>query len=269
MFNLSKYRISFVLALFTLVLGACGKKEAPVVDATIAPVRVAVNSEFLPTAKLLADRFTTSTAIGVEFTSGSDAELLGMIEEGADVDIYMASNSEYPRQLIAEGKALSDGASVYALGIPALYSRNWKLNWNARDFLVSGQFSTLALPTAENPYGAAAVSALKDAGVLESVTNKLVYTDNEAESLELVNTRAADAGFIVFSSISDREKRWAWVVPQELYPPIEQGAVILKKDDINQSSEIWMGYLGSDEARSIIRQSGYGLVENQATASSE
>ncbi len=266
--RLYEYIIVMALVLSIGLFSACGKKEPPVVDTTVSPVKIAVSSEFLPTAKLLAEQFTTETAIGVKFTSGTDAELSQMIMEGADVDVFMASDTEHPLELVEKGRASSEASFVYALGTAALYSREWKLNWNAVDYLQSGQFNTLSIPNSDNRYGEAGIAALNDTGVYDEVQGKLVHTENEAESLELVNTRAVNAGFIAFSSISDREKRWAWVVPQNLYDPIEQGAVIINKEPANQSAEIWMGYLGSDQARSIIRQSGYGILGADNTASS-
>ena len=268
MFNIGKYKILLLLIVSIAVFAACGKKEPPVVDTTVSPVRIAVSSEFMPTAKLLANQFTTQTAIGVELTSGTDAELAQMIVEGGDIDVFMSSDIEHPNKLIESDRALGEGAAVYAFGTAAFYSRDWKLNWNAREYLESGQFNTLSIPNPDNPYGAAGVAALEDVGVYETVQDKIVTTQNESESLELINTEAADAGFIAFSSISDREKRWAWVVPQSLYDPIEQGAVLINNDPLNESAKIWMGYLVSEQAQSIIRQSGYGVLAADDTVSS-
>lgn len=270
MFNQGKYKILLALIFSVTVIAACGKKEPPVVDTTVSPVRIAVNSDFLPTARLLAEQFTTKTAIGVEFTSGTDAELTQKIIDGADVDVFMASDTEHPNMLVEMGKASSEGGFVYAFGTAALYSRSWKVNWTAGKYLKSGQFSKLALPSPEdNRYGKAGLAAIEIFGVYEGVRDKLVYTDNEAQSLELVDTREADAGFIALSSISDREKRWAWVLPQSFYEPIEQGAVQINNEPLNRSANIWMGYLVSDEAQSIIRQSGYSILENEALSSTQ
>jgi molybdate transport system substrate-binding protein len=96
--------------------------------------------------------------------------------------------------------------------------------------------------------------------------------DNEQITLEQVKSRQIDAGFIAYSSLSDRSKRWAWVVPQKVYEPIEQGAVLITKDNINDSAKIWMGYLNSDSAKLIIQQSGYGIYgteQDTAVSSSD
>jgi len=58
------------------------------------------------------------------------------------------------------------------------------------------------------------------------------------------------------------------MVPKKLYDPIEQGAVLLTKDDSDQAAKIWMGYLISEGAQSIIQQSGYGVAGIDSEASS-
>lgn len=251
-------------------LSACAKKE-PVVDTQIEPVKIAVVSSFMSTAKLLANDFTIRTGIAVEFANGSDEELVGMILEGVDYDIYMASDVEHPQVLVEKRRAQGEGALIYAYGIPALYSKDWKVDWTGPEYLSSGQFTTLGVANPEdNRYGRAGIALLKNIDIYKNLENKIVYTDNEQVTLDQIKSRQIDAGFIAYSSLSDRSKRWAWIVPQKVYEPIEQGAVLIIKDNINDSAKIWMGYLNSDSAKSIIQQSGYGIygIEQETAVSS-
>ena len=270
-----KFRyVSLLIAviLIYVLLSACAKKE-PVVDRQIEPVKIAVVSSFMPTAKLLANDFTTHTGIAVEFANGSDEELVGMILEGVDYDIYMASDVKHPQALVEKRRAQGEGALIYAYGIPALYSKDWKVDWTAPEYLSSGQFTTLGVANPEdNRYGRAGIALLKSIDVYKNLENKIVYMDNEQITLEQIKSRQIDAGFIAYSSLSDRSKRWAWVVPQKVYEPIEQGAVLITKDNINDSAKIWMGYLNSDSAKLIIQQSGYGIYgigQDTAVSSSD
>jgi molybdate transport system substrate-binding protein len=269
MYDLRKTLILIVLMLLPSVLVACGNKNTPVVDTQIPAVKIAVVSNFAPTAKLLADDFTANTAIAVEFVSGTNQELVDMIIEGGDYDVFMASDTEHPKELIDSGKALSEGSAVYAFGIVALYSKTWKVNWNAAQYLHSGQFASLGVANPEdNRYGKAGIATLKNIEVYSNLENKLVYTNDEEETLARVNAKELDAGFIAYTSLSDADKRWAWIVPAKIYEPIEQGAVLINKDYVSDSSKIWMGYLSSDSAKSIIQQSGYGVLNNTTVSSS-
>jgi len=269
MANRMKLGIIFAFVLYAgLVLG-CGKKTAPLVDTQIDPVRIAAASEFAPTAELLGANFTANTGIAVEVIGASDLELVNMIREGGDFDVFMSSDTKYPMELIDEGLALDEGYAVYALGTVALYSKSWKVDWTGVKYLKSGQFANLAIANPEeNRYGKAAIETMEILEVYPGISGKLVYTSNESESLELVNTKKVDAGFIAYTSLSDRDKRWAWVVPAPLYEPIKQAAVLLSKDQVQEHSKLWMGYLRTDSAKSIIRQSGYSVIDNEAVSSS-
>lgn len=270
---IEKAKLRILIALFAVLITgvyACGGKDVPVVDPEVAAVKVAVNSSFKPTAKLLAVDFTTNTGIAVILTEGSDQELVDMIADGGDYDVFMASDVKHPEVLIEQGKAKGDSALVYAYGIAALYSKIWKVHWTAAEFLFSGEFNTLGVPNPkDNRYGQAGIAILKNIGVYDSVESKIVYTANEQETLDRILTKELDSGFVMYSSLSDRSKRWAWIVPQKVYDPIEQVAVLITRDDLNNSAKIWMGYLNTEGARSIIQQSGYGIVPDTAVTSAE
>jgi molybdate transport system substrate-binding protein len=269
MSNKTKFGIMFAFVLYAgLVLG-CTKKTVPLVDTEIDPVRIAVASEFAPTAELLREEFTTQSGIPVELTSGTSAELVNMIREGGDFDVFMSSDTKHPKELIDEGLALDEGYAVYALGMIALYSKSWKVNWTGVKYLKSGQFTKIAIANPEqNRYGSAAIETMEILEVYPGISSKLVYTSNESEALDFIDTKKADAGFIAYTSLSDRDKRWAWIVPAALHEPIEQGAVLLSKDQVQEHSKLWMGYLRTDSAKSIIRQSGYSVIDNEAVSSS-
>ncbi len=267
--NINKVLFLTIILCAGLVLG-CTKKSAPVVDTQIEPVKIAVSSSFMPTAELLANEFTANTGIAVDFTSGTEQELVNMIRKSGDFDVFMSSDTNHPQGLIDEGLAQEGGYYIYALGTLALYSKSWKVNWTGVKYLKSGQFSRLAIANPEGSrYGKAAIETMEALEVYPGISSKLVYTEDESESLELVETRQADAGFIAYTELSDREKRWAWVVPAPLHEPIKQAAVLLKKDPVQEHSKLWMGYLRTDPAKSIIRQSGYSVIENNAVSSSE
>ena len=48
-----------------------------------------------------------------------------------------------------------------------------------------------------------------------------------------------------------------WTVPQQLYSPIRQDAVLLKTGADNPAATAFMGFLKGPEARAIIEKYGY------------
>ena len=82
------------------------------------------------------------------------------------------------------------------------------------------------------PYGRAAVAAMKSANIYDRVKPKLVLGENVSQAAQFVQSGAADMGIIALSlavSAPMREKGRYWVVPADLYPLLEQGAVLLKR----------------------------------------
>lgn len=266
--NINKVLFLTILLCAGLVSG-CTKKSTPVVDTQIEPVRIAVSSSFMPTVELLANEFTANTGIAIDFTRGTDQELVDMIRKRGDFDVFMSSDTKHPQGLIDDGLALDESYSIYALGTVALYSKSWKVNWTGVKYLKSGQFNKIAIADPEeNRYGKAAIDTLEALEVYPGISSKLVYTEDQSEALELVKTKQADAGFVAYAELSDRDKRWAWVVPAPLHEPIKQAVVLLKKDQVQEHSKLWMGYLRNDSAKSIIRQSGYSVIDAAAVSTS-
>src|SRR5207244_5104816 len=82
------------------------------------------------------------------------------------------------------------------------------------------------------PYGRAAIAAMQHAKVLEEAKPKLVLGENVSQAAQFVQSGAADIGIIALSlavSAPMREKGRHWIVPADLYPLLEQGAVLLKR----------------------------------------
>ena len=69
-------------------------------------------------------------------------------------------------------------------------------------------------------------------------------------------------GFVALSQVMQDgkiAKGSAWIVPEALYPPIRQDAVLLNKGKDNSAAVAWLDYLKGDRARAIIQAFGYGL----------
>jgi len=59
-------------------------------------------------------------------------------------------------------------------------------------------------------------------------------------------------GFIALSQLTGNDSGSRWLVPQTLYTPILQDAVLLKKGASNEAATAFMTFLKGPEARAII-----------------
>ena len=122
------------------------------------------------------------------------------------------------------------------------YSRTrWDASWfGCRPVLPSTRQPRCAIPALKHvaianpqhaPYGRAAQAALRSLGVYQSVEPKLVLGENIAQTLQFVESGAADAGIVALSlalAPPVRARGRYWEIPLDAYPRMEQGGIILK-----------------------------------------
>ncbi|HRJ72558.1 MAG TPA: molybdate ABC transporter substrate-binding protein, partial [Terrimicrobiaceae bacterium] len=77
-----------------------------------------------------------------------------------------------------------------------------------------------------------------------------------------VETGNADAGIVALSLVLSpklkKKGRWV-VVPEKLYPPLEQGAVLTAKGADNPAARSYLEFLRSAAAREIFDRFGFRL----------
>src|SRR5207302_1572569 len=81
------------------------------------------------------------------------------------------------------------------------------------------------------PYGKAAVAALTSKGLYDKVEGKLVFGENVSQTAQFVESGNADIGVLALSHVvapAMQGKGRYFTVPAELYPPIDQGVVVVK-----------------------------------------
>jgi molybdate transport system substrate-binding protein len=66
-------------------------------------------------------------------------------------------------------------------------------------------------------------------------------------------------GFIALSQLQGVAEGSRWLVPQNLYVPILQDAVLLKKGENDEASKAFLQFLKGSAAQAIIEKFGYNL----------
>ncbi|MEQ9617572.1 MAG: molybdate ABC transporter substrate-binding protein [Deltaproteobacteria bacterium] len=250
--------------LSVLVFCSCAKNPTVEVDGICETgLRVAVADVFTGAAVKLAEDFSRRTGNRVCITTGASGELVEKIRLGFEYEVFMSDDTEHPELLVSEGRA--DSLVVYALSTISLYSTYWKLNRTGEEYLRSGQFNRIAVVDPEkSPHGRAAAEALESMGLYEKVRHKVVYGESIVGTLALVRAKEAEAGFVAYPELRDKDRRWAWPIPEDMHEPIEQAAVVLAGSNEKEAASLWMKYIVSEAGRGIIRKAGYRLGESGA-----
>jgi molybdate transport system substrate-binding protein len=183
-------------------------------------------------------QFEQATGIHAEATYQASAMLTTEIENGAPFDLFLSADLSYPKKLIDDG--LADAAGSADSTTPIIYARGTLVLWARKDsqlpppsldLLRSPSLNRLAIANPDRaPYGRAAVAALQSLGLYDALKARLVTAENIAQAAQFADSANADAGLIsLTSALSPRLSADGqyFVIPRNLYPPIEQGAVIV------------------------------------------
>ncbi len=214
------------LALLLLLCSSAGAQQPS------RPLRIAAAADLQPVLPPILQAFMRQTGIPATATYESSSALTAQILNGAEFDLFLSADMQYPARVIAAGLGTTPSPVPYAHGVLVLFTRK-DSRWPrpTLDLLRDPQLKRLAIADpARAPYGSAAMAALSRMGLASALRSRLVTAANIAQAAEFVETGNADAGLISQTAAMTPALRAAGsfvVVPQPLYPAITQGAVVL------------------------------------------
>lgn len=230
-------------------------------------LRIAAASDLKFALDELAEAFHKAhPGIEVKVTFGSSGNLFAQISNEAPFDLFLAADIQYARDLAEQGKGWKETLFPYALGhivvwVPTQSDLN--LEELGIQSLVDARVKKVAIANPKHaPYGRVAEIALKNLGVYEQVSRRLVLGENIAQASQFVESGAADIGVIAQSlalAPAMQSKGRYWPIPIDAYPPLVQGGIILNRCQDREAAEQFQAYLIGEEGRSTLQRYGFGL----------
>jgi molybdate transport system substrate-binding protein len=110
------------------------------------------------------------------------------------------------------------------------------------------------------PYGSAAETVLRKAGLHETILPKVVFAENINQVAQYLYTHAAEAGFIALSLMDNptlKETGWIWPVSRDHYAPVVQGAFVLKRSAVQADAQRFLDYLVGPEGFTFLQRYGF------------
>lgn len=212
------------------------------------PLRIAAAADLQPLLPAILAQFTAQTHIHAEASYKASATLASAIINGAPFDLFLAADLSFPQKVIAAGFAEEPAPIPYARGTLVLWTRSdSRFHQLSIDALHSPELKSLAIANPDHaPYGLAAVAALQHLGLYESLKPKLVIGENIAQAAQYVSSGNADLGLIsLTSALALRDSGSYLPVPSEDYPPILQGAVVVKNSPNAPAAHRFLNFLSS------------------------
>ena len=245
--------LRFVLAAVGLsILSAASPAQA-------GQTQVAVAANFTAPAKDIAAAFKAKTGHEAALSFGASGQFYAQIQQGAPFQVFLSADADRPKAAIDAGLAVADSRFTYAIGKLVLWSKSLDVS-KGDEALKANGFAKLAIANPKAaPYGAAAVEAMTKLGVYDAIQPKIVQGASIGQAFEFVATGNAELGFVALSQVTDVTAGSRWMVPQALYAPIRQDAVLLKTGADDEASKAFLAFLKGPEARAIIEKYGYAL----------
>lgn len=222
---------------------------------------VAVAANFTEPAKEIAEIFRHKTGHEAVLSFGASGPFYAQIQQDAPFQVFLSADEKRPRDAVEAGLAVGDSRFTYAVGKLVLWSKSLDLG-KGDEVLKAGSFAKLSIanPTAA-PYGVAAIEAMKTLGVFAAIEPRIVQGATIAQAFQFVDTGNAELGFVALSQLANVTAGSRWMVPRNLYKPILQDAVLLKKGADDEASKAFIAFLRGPEARAVIVKFGYALPE--------
>ncbi len=226
-------------------------------------VQVAVAANFTGPMQVIAALFEKDTGHKAVLSFGATGKFYAQINNGAPFELMLSADDETPARLIKENTAVPGSNFTYAIGKLVLWSADPKRVDGKGQVLQKADFKHIAVANPKTaPYGAAAIQAMSKLGVEDKLRPLFVQGENISQTHQFVSTGAAELGFVAYSQVIKNGTFGAgsgWLVPDNLYDPIRQDAVILAKGKDKPAALALMRYLKGAKARTVITSFGYQL----------
>lgn len=254
--------------IITLKLAALGAAFALGVGTSAAyagSTNVAVAANFTEPVKEIAAAFKAKTGHDLVLSFGASGQFYTQITQDAPFEVFLSADSSRPKKLEGEGLGVKDSVFTYAVGKLVLWSKSAGVV-KGEETLKDAKIAKVSICNpAAAPYGQAAVETMHALKLYDDIKPRLVEGANITQAYQFVQTGNAEIGFVALSQVIADKDGSRWVVPQNLYKPITQDAVLLKKGEANEAAKAFMAFLKSPEARVIIEKYGYEVPPAKAS----
>ena len=224
-------------------------------------LKIAAAADLQPVLPALIAEFEQQSHQKVEASYASSATLATQILNGGPFGLFLSADLSFPQKIVAAGLADSVEPIPYARGTLVLWARNDSpVQPLSLESLRSSALRTVAVANAEHaPYGRAAKAAIAKLGLADALKGKLVVAENIAQTAQYADSGNADAGLISLTSaltprLSADGKYVA--MPEDSYPPLLQGAVVIKGGPAAEEAHQFLTFLLSPPIRKQLAERG-------------
>ena len=223
---------------------------------------VAAAADLVNAFKDIGDLYEKNTGNKVKLIFSSSGTAREQIANGAPYDVYASANIEFVDDLIEKDKIIADSKELYAIGrvgvATTVGSPTPIIELND---LLKPEFKIIAMANPEHaPYGLAAKQALESAGLWEKLKDKMVYGKDIQDTLTLVKSGNAEAGFISLSVVKQDEVNFL-LIDDKLHEPLKQAIAVVKGTKSEAEARNFIKFVNGEQGRKIMINYGFVLPD--------
>jgi len=216
-----------------------------------------------PAMQEIVDEFNKHhPKVKIRATYSATGKAYAQFSNGFKYDIFIAADSSYPTKIHTDKNAITE-PRVYAYGALALIAKNSELIEGGLESIKSDSVKHLSIANPRlAPYGVAALEILNNIGLEDEAKSKLVLGDNIAQSVQFVDSGAAEMGLVAYSLIKGTKKESEYLlIDPNLYTPMQQAYVLTKYAKDKQVAKEFGDFLLGDFAQKSFQKHGFGKVK--------
>ena len=236
----------------------------------VKEIAVAAAADLSTATQELARSYEKQTGVKVKLSFGASGSLTQQIENGAPFDVFFSADMDYPRQLISHADAEEASLYRYAVGRLVLWTpadSTLDVEHRGLNILTDAQVKKIAIANPQHaPYGRAAVAAMNHVGLYDQVSDRLVMGENVSQAAQFVESGNAQVGFVALAFAAApamQGKGKYWQIPEEAYPPLDQGVVVLSHSRHKKEAAAFVEYIKTNEAASVFQKYGFVLPKQE------
>ncbi|MBA2778381.1 molybdate ABC transporter substrate-binding protein [Billgrantia kenyensis] len=234
-------------------------------QASPQPVRIAAASDLRFAMDEILENFSADHPDHpVEVVYGSSGRFRSQIEHGAPFDLFFSADIAYPLALKEAGHAAGK-VIPYAEGRIVIWSDGVDASALTLEDLADERFRRIAIANPRHaPYGDRAQEALRASDRWEALERRLVFGENIAHTMQLVQSGAAEVGIIALALVRHPailDQGGYHLIDDALHAPLTQGFIITRRAADNSTARLFADYMGSAEARNIMHAYGFVLPD--------
>jgi len=226
-------------------------------NAFAAEIRLSAGAGMKTVLDVLSANFAKAHPGATFIKNYAAAGALAMqIENGALADVYISADSKWVKYLKAKKLLAPAWVAPFAWNEIVVIGAPSRKITSMHDLTKFGRIA-LGNPSSA-PAGAMAMEAIKSAGLEQQLAGKLVMTRDMPQTLMYAETGTVDAAFVhLTEALTARKSKILFTVPHALYTRTPFTMALTPNGAANTEARAFFSYLGSAEAKGILKRYGY------------